>query len=52
MCLPVFVGFTKGEDDVFELGHEVFRGVVHELQGALIVWFRECVLLGEAVSRE
>ena len=31
-CLPVFVTFTKGEDDVFELGHD-FRSVVHELQG-------------------
>ena len=50
--MPVFVGFTKGEDDVFELGHEVFCGVVHELQSTLVVWFRECVFLGEAVSRD
>ena len=52
MCLPIFVGFTKGEDDVFELGHEVCGGVVHELESALVVWFRESVFLGEAVSRD
>ena len=49
--MSVFVGFTKG-DDVSELGHEVFGGVVHELQGTLVVWFQECVFLGEAVSRD
>ena len=50
VCLPVSVGFTKGEDDVFEPGHEVFGGVVHELQSTLVVWFRECMLLYHAVS--
>ena len=49
--MPVFVGFTKG-DDVFELGHEVFGGVIHELQGTLVVWFQECMFLGGAVSRD
>ena len=52
MCLPELVGFPKCENDVFEFGYEVFCGVVHELQSTLVVWFRECVFLGEAVSRD
>jgi hypothetical protein len=52
VCLPVFVGFAKGEDDIFELGHEVFGGVVHELESTLVIWFRECMFLREAVSQD
>ena len=38
-CLPVFVRFTKGEDNVLELGHDIFGGVVHELESMLVVRF-------------
>lgn len=51
-CLPELVGFAKGEDDVFKLGHEVYCDMVHELKRALVVWFRERVLIGEAVGRD
>ena len=44
--VPVFVGFTEREDDVLELVHHVARGVIHELEGALVVRFRERVFLG------
>jgi len=45
------VGFSKGEDDVFELGHEIGCDMIHELKCALVVRFSECVLIGEAMKR-
>ena len=38
-CLPVFVRFTKGEDNVLELSHDIFGGMVHEVESMLVVRF-------------
>jgi hypothetical protein len=50
--LPEFVGFTKGEHDVFELDHRAFRRVIHELERTLVVGLSKAMLVREPVKRD
>ena len=45
--VPIFVRLAEGEYDIFELVHYVARGVIHKLQGALIIRLLEMMLFRE-----
>lgn len=44
--VPVLIRLAKSKHDVLKFLHDITRGMIHQLKGALVVWFREIMRLG------
>ena len=49
---PIFIRFTKSENDIRVFFHDITRSVVHQLERALIVWLDEIMLFREPSSTD